>query len=90
MTDTLAVLAATWGVLMALSPLLQIRRMLDRRSSEDLSLSYLAVLLVGFGLWTLYGLALGNVALIVPNLVALATGVATVLVAMRFRARPAA
>jgi MtN3 and saliva related transmembrane protein len=86
-TDTLAVLAATYGVVMALSPTLQIRRMLVRRSSEDLSISYFAVLLFGFGLWVAYGIALGNVALIVPNLVALIIGIATILVALRFRNR---
>lgn len=86
MTDTLAILAATWGVLMALSPVLQIRRMLVRRSSEDVSISYFAVLLVGFGLWIAYGIALANVALIVPNLVALLIGLVTVAIAFRFRA----
>ena len=89
MTESLAVLAATWGVFMALSPVLQIRRMLVRRSSEDLSISYFAVLLVGFGLWCAYGLALGNAALIVPNLVALVIGSITVLVALRYRTREA-
>ena len=90
MTDTLAIFAATWGVLMALSPVLQIRRMLVRRSSDDLSISYFAVLLVGFGLWIAYGFALGNAALIVPNFVALVMGLVTVAVALRFRAeRPA-
>ena len=81
MTDTLAFIAASWGVVMALSPLLQIRRMLERRSSQDVSVSYFLVLLVGFGLWVAYGIALGNVALIVPNSVALLIGSATILVA---------
>lgn len=85
MSDTLAILAASWGVLMAISPLLQIRRMIVRRSSSDLSLSYLGVLLVGFTLWTAYGISLGNAALIIPNAVALAVGVATVLVARHYR-----
>jgi MtN3 and saliva related transmembrane protein len=85
-TDSLAVLAATWGVLMAISPVFQIRRMVVRRSSADVSVSYFAVLLVGFGLWIAYGIALGNAALIVPNFVALVMGLATVAVALRFRA----
>jgi uncharacterized protein with PQ loop repeat len=85
MTDTLAVVAASWGVLMAISPILQIRRILERRSSDDFSLSYLGVLLVGFVLWIGYGLALGNAALIVPNAVALGVGLLTVGVALRFR-----
>ena len=85
MTDILAVVAASWGVFMAISPLLQIRRMVQRRSSSDLSLSYLAVLLIGFALWIAYGISLGNPALIIPNGVALAVGIATVLVALRYR-----
>jgi MtN3 and saliva related transmembrane protein len=84
-TDPLAVAAASWGVLMALAPTLQIRRILERRSSADVSLAYLGVLLVGFVLWIAYGIALGNAALIVPNSVALAVGTLTVLVAIRFR-----
>jgi uncharacterized protein with PQ loop repeat len=48
--------------------------------------SYLAVLQVGFTLWIAYGIALGNVAIIVPNSVAFLVGVATILIAVRFRA----
>jgi len=39
-TDALAVLAASWGVLMALSPILQVRRMVERRSSADISIAW--------------------------------------------------
>jgi uncharacterized protein with PQ loop repeat len=85
MSDVLPVLAASWGVLMAVSPALQIRRMVQRHSSADLSLSYLAVLLVGFTLWVAYGISIGNLALIVPNAVAFAVGIATVFVALRYR-----
>ncbi|MGH2428535.1 MAG: SemiSWEET family sugar transporter [Candidatus Limnocylindria bacterium] len=90
MTDALGAIAASWGVLMAISPLLQIRRMLARRSSSDVSLGYLAVLEIGFTLWIAYGIALGNAALIVPNTVAFVIGLATILVTLRFRAGPAA
>ncbi len=85
MADALAVLAAFWGVAMAIAPVLQIRRMLARRSSEDVSLGFLAVLLVGFVIWLSYGAAIGNVALIIPNVVALLVGIATFGVAWRFR-----
>jgi len=84
-SDTLAVMAATWGVVMALSPALQIRRILQRQSSDDVSIGYLGVLLVGFGLWIAYGFSIGNAALIVPNSVALVVGVVTVIVARRYR-----
>ncbi len=85
MSDALAVIAATWGVIMAASPVLQIRRMLVTRSSADLSLSYLVVLLIGFAIWLSYGLSIANAAIVVPNVVALVIGLATVLVALRFR-----
>lgn len=85
MTDALGVLAASWGVLMAISPLLQIRRMLARRSSADVSITYLSVLQVGFTLWILYGWALGNPAIMVPNSVALVIGAATIAIAVRYR-----
>jgi uncharacterized protein with PQ loop repeat len=84
-TDALGVMAAAWGVLMALSPTLQIRRILDRRSSRDISISYLAVLQVGFTLWVGYGLALGNAAIVVPNSAAFLVGGATIAVALRYR-----
>lgn len=85
MTDALGVLAASWGVLMAISPLLQIRRMLARRSSGDVSITYLSVLQIGFTLWILYGWALGNPAIIVPNSVALVIGALTISIAVRYR-----
>lgn len=86
MTDVLGAVAASWGVLMAISPILQIRRMLDRRSSADISISYLSVLQVGFMLWIAYGIALRNAAIVVPNTVAFGVGVATILIAVRYRA----
>ena len=81
----LAVAAAAWGVLMGLSPVLQIRRMLRQRSSRDVSVWYFTILLVGFVLWIGYGIASHNLALIVPNTVALLVGVSTVAIALRLR-----
>jgi MtN3 and saliva related transmembrane protein len=83
----LGVAAAVWGVLMAVAPLLQIRRMVVRRSSEDLSLGYFAVLLPGFALWVAYGWAGADWPLVVPNAVALTVGIATVVVGLRLRRR---
>jgi MtN3 and saliva related transmembrane protein len=79
----LAFAAATWGVLMGLSPVLQIRRMIRQRSSRDVSIGYFAVLLIGFVLWISYGIAARNPALIVPNAVALLVVMSTIAVALR-------
>jgi MtN3 and saliva related transmembrane protein len=81
----LAVAAAAWGVLMGVSPILQIRRMLRQRSSRDVSVAYFTVLLVGFGLWISYGIASRNAALVVPNSVALLIGAGTIAIALRLR-----
>ena len=85
LTTVLATAAASWAVLMALGPVLQIRSILRRRSSSGVSISYFAILLVGFALWLAYGVASSNAALVVPNVVALVIAVATIAVALRFR-----
>lgn len=66
-TTVLAVAAASWSVVMALAPLLQLRRMLGGRSSDDVSIGYLVLLLPGFCLWVSYGIASGDTALLIPN-----------------------
>ena len=81
----LAVAASAWGVLMGIAPVLQIRRMLRGRSSRDVSLGYFMVLLAGFGLWISYGIAAGNLVLVIPNSVALLVGTSLVVVALRLR-----
>ena len=85
MTTYLAVAAATWGVAMAVAPLLQIRAMRVHRSSKAVSIGYQQVLLVGFFLWLSYGIALANWALIVPNTIAALVSATTIVVARRFR-----
>lgn len=85
LTTALAVTAATWAILMAIGPLLQIRAIVRRRSSEGVSIAYFCVLLVGFALWIAYGVAAVNMALVVPNSVAFAVALGTVAVALRYR-----
>ena len=80
-----AAAASAWGVLMGLSPVLQIRRMLRQRSSREVSLGYFAILLAGFLLWISYGIAAGNLWLVVPNSIALLVGLTLVAVALRLR-----
>jgi uncharacterized protein with PQ loop repeat len=86
----LGVAAAIWGVVMAVSPALQIRKMLQHRSSREVSVAYFCVLLVGFVLWIAYGIAIENWYLIVPNAVAFVVCSTTIAIALRFRVRPQA
>jgi MtN3 and saliva related transmembrane protein len=85
LTEALGVAAAAWGVLMAISPLLQIRRMAVRRSSADVSIAYLLVLELGFFLWIGYGISLGNPIIAIPNTVAAIVGAITMAVAWTYR-----
>ena len=85
----LAVAAASWGVAMGLSPVLQIRQMLVTRSSRDVSVPYFGVLNVGFLLWFSYGIASSNLVVALPNVVAFVIGTATIVTALRLRREPA-
>lgn len=72
---------------MALSPILQIRRMIERGSSDDVSISYFAVLIIGFGLWIGYGLSREDAVLVVPNSIATVIALITVFIAWRYRSK---
>jgi MtN3 and saliva related transmembrane protein len=88
MLDTvLGSAAAAWGILMAISPGLQIRKMLVHRSSREVSIAYFWVLLAGFVLWIAYGLTIENWYLVVPNAVAFTVCATTIAVALRYRLR---
>ncbi len=81
----LAFVASGWGIAMALSPVLQIRRMIELRSSHGISLGYPSVLFVGFLIWLAYGISIDNLALIVPNVVAAIVITALIVVVLRYR-----
>jgi MtN3 and saliva related transmembrane protein len=66
-STALGITAASWAVVMALSPILQIRELVRRDSSEGISISYFVVLLIGLGLWISYGVASHDVPLVIPN-----------------------
>lgn len=89
LVTVLGVAAGTWGLAMALAPVLQIRRMWRRRSSEDVSVGFFAVLLPGFGLWIAYGAARADWALVIPNIAAVLVAAATIGIARLLRRRAA-
>lgn len=84
-TTALGIAAASWALLMALSPILQVREIVRRGSSDGISIGYFAILLVGFGLWVAYGVAGHDLPLVVPNSVAFLVMGCTIAVALRNR-----
>ena len=84
-TDALGVAALVAGLLMAVSPTLQVRRMLRTRSSRDYSLGYPALLSAGFVLWMAYGIAISNPPMMISNTASLTFMLITIGVALRLR-----
>lgn len=88
LSDVLGLAAAAWGVVMAVAPVLQIRRMLRTGSAADVSLGYFALLIPGFVLWVAYGLSRHDWPLVVPNTAAAAVALLTITVAARLNRPP--
>lgn len=84
---TVAAMAATWGLVMAMAPVLQMRRLLRRGTADDVSIGYLMLLLPGFALWVIHGYLAADMALVVPNSVALVTGTMCAVLTWRLRHR---
>jgi len=77
--------AAASGVAMALSPLLQARRIRALGDSSEVSAGVFQTMRVNASIWLTYGLAAGNVVIVVPNVCALITTTVTLLTIARFR-----
>lgn len=78
--------AAASGVFMALSPLLQVRRIRALGDSSEVSAGVFATMRVNASIWLLYAIASANLVIVVPNVVALLTTTFTLLTIRRFRA----
>lgn len=78
-------IAAASGVFMALSPLLQTRRIRALGDSSEVSAGVFGMMRVNATIWLTYGLAAANVVIVIPNLVALATTTVTLVTIKRFR-----
>src|ERR1035437_8941020 len=70
-TNLLAILTTIYGVIGAMSSLLQVRRMLRTRSSDDVSLAFLLVYCGGYLMWLVYGLAVSSLPLIIVDVAGL-------------------
>lgn len=84
-SDFLGTAALIAGLVMAVSPVLQVRRMFETRSSRDFSLSYPTLLCAGFVLWLAYGISLWNMPMMLSNTASLTFMILTIAVALYFR-----
>jgi uncharacterized membrane protein len=77
--------ATVWGVIGALSSLLQARKLARTGSAEPVSVGFLAKYLGGYVAWGLYGMAIASTPLIVVDLIGICTSSVTVGIALRLR-----
>ncbi len=77
--------AAASGVFMAVSPLLQARRIRALGDSSEVSAGVFLTMRMNAAIWLTYGAASGNVVIVVPNVVALVTTTVTLTTIKRFR-----
>ncbi len=90
LTEFMGPVAAVSGVFMALSPLLQARRVGIARDSSEVSAGVFLMMRVNASIWITYGLASANLVLVVPNAVGLMTTTLTLATIRRHRHTPAA
>lgn len=83
--EVLGPAASTFGVVLGVAPLAQMRLIVRRGSSEGVSFGYWAVLAVGMVLWLSYGLSIGNGWLILANSVSAAIAMVMLVVVWRYR-----
>ena len=84
-TQLLGAAATVYGLGGALSVLLQARRMHVRGTSGDVSVRFFTVYVGGFAVWLLYGIAIGDLPVIVVHAVGLVCGTVTLAVALGLR-----
>jgi uncharacterized protein with PQ loop repeat len=83
----LAPLIAVSGIAMSIAPLLQVRLIWQRRSSEGVSLGLPIIFLVGVFIWLAYGIALEDPAIIVPEVVGVICNSLSVFMVFFYRGR---
>jgi MtN3 and saliva related transmembrane protein len=88
--EVLDAAVTAFGIGMGASTLLQARRIVKRRRSDDVSIGMLLVLITGAILWLVYGFVHGLTAVIATNATWLIGGTLTLLATLWYRRAPGA
>lgn len=83
--NTLGLAAAGFGLIVAVSPLLQASRIRSRGMSTDVSLPFWIIVSAGSVLWVAYAASITDYYILVPNVVCIMTSVTTLMLARRYR-----
>jgi MtN3 and saliva related transmembrane protein len=82
------ILGIAAGVCTSLSLIPQVVKIVREKKANDISLTYLIVLLVGFTLWITYGIGKKDLPVIVTNVVSLIVNVVTLILGMKYKKNP--
>ena len=85
MLTLIAATATLSGLVAAMLPAIQIAKMLRSRCSSGISIAYIAGGLANNVVWTVYGFALPNLALIIPDVLTVVMNLTMLTVAIRYR-----
>ena len=83
--NLLGLAASTLGLVLAVSPLLQARRIHICKASTDVSLPFWLIVTAGNLMWALYAASISDLYLFIPNAVCVATSTFTVALVCRYR-----
>lgn len=86
-SDILAVAATIIGLAASLGGIPQILRILKRKSSGDISILLLSIVLLSYVIWFFYGMALMNYPLIITDAVGLIVFSITIAVTLKYHGR---
>ncbi len=84
MIAVLTAITTIYWVAGAMAILLQARRIAARHSSADVSLRFMALYVGGYAIGLMYGMAIGNVALVVSSAVGFLCGAFTLALVLRY------
>jgi len=88
MMDAVTILGLLAATCTTVAFLPQLIKNWKRRSAGDLSFGTFGLFTAGVALWLVYGIIIGNLPIIVSNLVTLALNIANLVQMVKYRRRP--
>lgn len=75
------------GICTSVSLLPQLLKLIKEKNARDLSIAYLAILLIGLALWVMYGIRKEDLPIIITNTFAVALNATILVIGIRFKSR---
>jgi len=86
-SEILAILATVFGTIMSIGYIPQLHKIWKRKSVEDFSLILFVLVFIGLVLWTLYGISIMNLPLIIADGIGVVGEGAIILMYLKYKKR---